>query len=75
MTEFSCTLQLTPHITAGLKQKEKVLLVISTFRDTTQMRAANSFDRAIPTEASELGLREYHLASLEAVLCPEISLR
>lgn len=75
MTEFSCTLQLTKHITAGLKQKEKMLLVINIFRDTTQMSAANSFDRAVPTEATELGLREYHLASLEAVICPELSLR
>lgn len=72
---FSCTLQLTKHVTAGLKQKVKMLLVISTFRDTVQMRAADSFDRAVPTEATKLGLWVYHLASLEAVICPELSLR
>lgn len=72
---FSCTLQLTKCITAGLKQKAKMLLVISTFRATVQMRAADSFDRAVPTEATELGLRVCHLASLEAVICSELSLR
>lgn len=72
---FSCTLQMTKRITEGLKQKAKMLLVVSTFRDTVQMRAADSFDRAAPTEATELGLRVYHLASLEAVNCPELSLR
>lgn len=72
---FSHTLQLTKRITAGLKQKAKMLLVVSTFRDTVQMRAADSFDRAVPTEATELGLRVYHLANLEAVIAPELSLR
>lgn len=52
-----------------------MLLVVSTFRDTVQMRAADSFDRAVPTEATELGLRVYHLANLEAVIAPELSLR
>lgn len=52
-----------------------MLLVVSTFRDTVQMRAADSFDRAVPTEATELGLRVYHVANLEAVIGPELSLR